>query len=289
MNFTKYRYIYYILSGVLVSASVISLLIFGLRFGIEFKGGSILEVTYDENRPSPQEVRDKLSDLDLGQIIVQPTDSSSLIIRMKDIDEDTHQEVLRRIGGQEARFESIGPTIGKELKQKAIWAIILSVAVVIIYLGFAFRGFGLSSWQYGLIAALVAFFHDALIPIGVMSVLGKWYGVEITIPIIAALLTIIGYSINDTVVILDRLRENILRHRGFSFEDTVNRSLNQTLVRSINTSLTTLLVLIAVFFFGGVTLKYFSLVLIIGITAGTYSSIFLVASILVDLRKILKA
>lgn len=286
LDFLRYRHLYYIFSGSLVLISIAALLFFGLSFGIEFRGGSILEVEYENARPSNQEIRERLSDLNLGGIVIQPADELGMILRMKDIDEETHQAVLDKIGGRELRFESVGPVIGKELKEKVLWAVILAVAVIIIYIALAFRRSSrpVASWQYGLITSLVAF-HDALIPLGLMAVLGKWQGTELTIPIIAALLTVIGYSINDTIVVFDRIRENILRHTGVSFEDTVNKSLNQTLVRSVNTSLTTLLVLLAIFFFGGITLKYFSLVLIVGIVAGTYSSIFLAAPLLVSLYR----
>ena len=150
----------------------------------------------------------------------------------------------------------------------------------------AFRGVSriVSSWKYGLITAGVAL-HDVLIPLGVLAVLGRTMGVEVTIPVVAALLTVMGYSINDTIVVFDRVRENLLRHKGISFEDTLEQSLHQTWVRSVNTSLTTLFPLLAIFFLGGVTLKYFALVLIIGVISGTYSSIFLAVPILTKFKK----
>lgn len=286
-NFLKYRHIYYIFSGTLILASIAALVVFGLRFGIEFTGGSILEVNYQDSRPSNQEIKEKLSELNLGEIIVQPTGQQGVILRMRDLDEDTHQKVLQKLGAQEQRFESIGPTIGAELKKKTQIAIILATIVIMLYITFAFRRVSrpVPAWKYGVIAAAVAFFHDVLIPIGAFSFLGKFLGAEISIPIIAAFLTVLGYSINDTIVVFDRIRENLLRRTGVSFEDTVNISLNQTFTRSLNVSLTTLLVLFAIFFFGGETLKYFSLALIIGVASGTYSSIFLASPILVSWRK----
>ena len=208
-----------------------------------------------------------------------------MLIRMKDISEETHQTVLQKLSEdneiEERRFESIGPVIGQELKEKTKILIVIALFSIVLYIAFAFRRLQrpLKSWQYGL-ASLLALFHDVLIPIGVFSILGKFYGVQITIPVIAALLTVLGYSINNTVVVFDRIRENLIRTVGGNFTETVNKSLNQTLTRCLNTSLTTLLVLLAIFFFGGVTLKYFALVLIIGITAGTYSSIFLASPLL---------
>ncbi len=280
----KYRKFYYLFSGALILGSIVVLVVFGLEPGIDFTGGSILEIEFRDERLSNQEIKDKLADLDLGSVVLQPTGEKGLILRMKDINEEAHQAVLQRLDGvKEQRFESIGPVIGQELKQKTKLFTILALLGIIFYLTFAFRkvSWPLSSWQYGLITVFVALFHNLLIPLGIFSILGKIYQIQITIPIIVGLLTVLGYSINDTIVVFDRIRENLLKGRGKSFYDTVNMSLNQTLVRSINTSLTALFVLVAIFFFGGETLKYFSLVLILGIICGTYSSIFIASPLLV--------
>ena len=292
-QFTKYRKIYFILSGTLVLASIICLFVFGLNFGIEFTGGSILELQYKNRVPSHQEISKVLSPFNLRET-VQSLGNKGIMIRMRDIDEKTKLEIIKDINNQseiikdKTKFESIGPVIGNELKNKTKIVILLSLIAILLYVAFAFRrvSYPVKSWQYG-IAALIALFHDVLIPIGVFSVLGKLYGVQVTIPIVTALLTVFGYSINDSVVVFDRIRENLLRRTKGNFEFVVNESLNQTLTRSVNTSLTTLLSLFAIFFFGGETLRYFSLALIIGITAGTYSSIFLASPILVtwELRK----
>jgi len=284
--FLKYRKFYFIFSGILILASLVCLIIFGLKPGIDFTGGSILEIEYQTERPSNQEIKETLSGLDLSEISIQPTGEKGVILRMKDISEDTHQEILQKLSEnnqlEERRFESIGPVIGRELKQKTKIVIILSLFAIVLYIAWAFRKISrpIPSWQYG-IASLIALSHDVLIPIGIFSVLGKFYGVQITIPVITALLTVLGYSINNTVVVFDRIRENLLKHAG-TYQEIVNNSLNQTLTRSINTSLTTLFVLAAIFFFGGATLKYFALALILGIICGTYSSMFLASPILVS-------
>ena len=289
-NFLRYRKIYFIFSGILVLASLIWLIIFGLNPGIEFSGGSILELEFKEKVLSNQEILEKISDLGLGRVFVQPAGQSGVILRMKDISENTHQEVIERLKGlselEEKRFESIGPVIGRELKQKTKIVVILALASILLYIAFAFRKVQrpIPSWQYGF-ASLIALVHDVLIPLGIFSVLGRFWGVQITIPVICALLTVFGYSINNTVVVFDRIRENLLKGIGVDFEDTVNVSLNQTLSRSINTSLTTLFVLFAIFFWGGETLRYFSLALILGISFGTYSSLFLANPILVSWLK----
>lgn len=299
IQFTKHQRIYFIFSGILIIASILALIVFGLKPGIDFVGGSIMEMEYVEERPSNEEVLEQISELDLGGIRIQSSGDRGVIIRMKDINEETHQQVLRALTqnneldketgelvvimglAKEIRFESIGPVIGQELKDKTKIVAVVALLSMIIYIALAFRKIQkpLRSWQYG-IASVIALFHDMLIPLGVFAVLGKYYGVEISIPVITALLAVLGYSINNTVVVFDRIRENLL-NRGESFDETVDISLNQTLSRQINTSLTTLFVSATIFFLGGETLRYFSLILIIGIIAGTYSSIFLASPILV--------
>ena len=286
--FIKYRRGYYFLSGALILASIYALIFFGLKFGIDFTGGSFLEVEFLGERPSNQEIEGKLSGLDLGSSVVQPTGEKGLIVRMKDIPEQTHQEVLGRLGDvKELRFESIGPVIGKELQGKTKVFTALALLGIISYVAIAFGkiSWPLSSWQYGLITALVALFHDLVIPLGAFAFLGKFQNVQITIPIVVGLLTILGYSVHDTIVVFDRIRENLSKIRERSFEEIVNISLNQTLVRSLNTSITVLFVLIAIFVFGGETLRYFSLGLIFGIICGTYSSIFVASPLLVTWLK----
>jgi preprotein translocase subunit SecF len=290
INFLKYRKIYFVFSGILIIGSFVSLCVFGLNAGIDFTGGSILEIEYKNERPSNQEIKETLSELGLGEIYIQPTEEKGVILRMKDIPEESHREIINKLGEgkelEELRFESVGPVIGKELKEKTKIVVIFSLIAIVLYIAFAFRRltFPAKSWQYGL-ASLFALFHDVLIPLGVFSLLGKFYGIQITIPVVVALLTVLGYSINNTVVVFDRIRENLLKGVGVDYMDNVNQSLNQSLTRSINTSLTTLFVLAAIFFLGGETLKYFALALMVGIIAGTYSSLFLVSPILVSWLK----
>lgn len=288
IDFVKYRKIYFVFSGILIISSIVALFVFGLNWGIDFKGGSILELRYRDVRPSNQEIEKSLEGIDLGTISIQPTEEKGVIIRTKDINETVHQQVLQKLREQadfeELRFESIGPVIGKELTRKTQFLILISSFIILIYIALAFGRIQrpMKSWHYGLVTALVALFHDVLIPLGVFAVLGKFYGTQVTIPIVAALLTVLGYSVNDTVVIFDRIRENLLKREGLTFEEIVNKSLNQVVVRSINISLVSILVLLAIFFWGGATLKDFSLALIIGIAAGTYSSIFIAAPVMVS-------
>jgi len=289
INFLKYRKIYYIFSGLLIIISILSLALYRLNFGIDFTGGTQMEIEFVKDRISNEDVEKMLVDLKLENLSLQQTGERGLILKMGSISEDTHQQILAKFDGaiEEKSFDFVGPVVGKELQRKTWLFTGLVLIAIIIFIAFAFRRASkpISSWQYGVVAALVAFFHDIFIPLGIFSLLGKFFGIPLTIPIVVGLLTILGYSVHDTIVVFDRIRENLLRQKGLPFEDVVNKSLNQTLIRSINTSLTSLIVLTAMFFFGGETLKYFTLVLILGISIGTYSSIFIASPILVTWLK----
>ena len=305
MAIVKYRKLYFGFTTILIVASIVVLFGYGLKAGIDFTGGTIMELEYQEQRPSIDEVRTQLSGFELGEFVVQSTGEKGFIFRMQHIDEAVHQEILGKLSGKETiqsdsgvvfdtvkvpisevRFESIGPVIGTELKQKTGIVVIAVLLSMIIYIALAFRRVQrpLRSWQYG-VASVLALFHDILIPLGVFAILGKLYGVEMSIPIITALLAVLGYSINNTVVVFDRIRENLYR-RHEDFDEIVDISLRETFSRQINTSLTTLFVAGAIFFLGGATLQYFALALLLGIIAGTYSSIFLAGPILVSWYKL---
>lgn len=288
-QFTKYSIFYYIISGVLVTATIVCLFTFGLKFGIEFTGGATMEIEFSAEdggqRPTNEAIRNVLSNFDLGEISVRPVGDAGASLQFKGVDEEVHQQILVELNNlapvQEKSFQYIGPSVGQELRNKTQLAIGLALLAITLYIAFAFRKVSrpVASWKYG-IASLIALFHDILLPLGVFSVLGYLYNVEITIPIIAALLTVLGFSVHDTIVIFDRIRENIFKRGMGEFEDTVNWSLNQTLGRSLSTVFSTLIVLFSIYFFGGETLKYFALALIIGITSGAYSSIFIAGPLL---------
>ncbi len=292
--FLKYRKIYFIFSGILIIASLVCLIMFGLELGIDFTGGSLLEIEYTTERPSMEAIQEVLSEFEFKEMNIQPIAENGVVLRVreKNIPNDVQQNITQKleelgeIEEQSLGFEGISPIIGQELKRKTKIVIVLSLLIIVVYIALAFRKISrpIPSWQYG-IASILALSHDILIPFGVFSILGRYYGVQITIPVITAFLVVLGYSINNTVVVFDRIRENLLKRSGITYEETVDESLNQTLTRSVNTSLTTLFVLMSIFFFGGETLKYFSLVLIIGIVFGTYSSIFLASPLLVSWLK----
>ena len=285
VRFSKYRRIYFTFTGLLVIGSIVCLVLFGLKPGIDFTGGSVLEVEYVKERPTIPEIENALKEAGIKTFYVQEVGEKGALIKMKDISEQTRQKVLQKLGEKrevkQLRFEAIGPTIGRELKKKTKIVILLALLSIVIYVALAFRRIQkpIHSWGYG-IASCIALFHDILIPLGIFSILGRFYNIEITIPVITALLTVLGYSVNNTVVVFDRVRENLLKKGGY-FDEVIDLSINETLTRQINTSLTTLFVSFAIFFFGGESLKYFALALILGISAGTYSSIFLAGPLLV--------
>ena len=289
MNIIKHRKIYFAISGILFVASLLALLVWGLRLGIDFTGGSLLEAELSQN-VNILEIKEKLIGLDVGDVSAQPVGEKGAILRMKDINEETHQKILTALdGAQEKRFESIGPVVCEELKRRAIYAVSLTLLMIVVYIAWAFRKVSrpVPSWQYGL-ATLIALFHDVFLPAGIFALLGHYKGAEIGLLFITAILTVLGFSVHDTIVVFDRIRENLRRGMGNSFEQTVDLSVNQTLTRSINTSLTVLLTLLAVYFLGGETIKYFVLTLIIGIVFGTYSSIFIASPLLVFFNKLKK-
>lgn len=291
MNIIGHKYKYLTFSGILIFGSIACLLVWGLNVGIDFTGGSLMEVEFTQGTvPTVDNVKEVLVPLKLGDIIVQPIGDKGMILRFRDVDEQTHQQILMAFGGLEGpketierKFDTIGPTVGKELRSKSFAAIGLTALGIVLYLAWAFRHVSkpVASWKYGVVA-VSAFIHDVTIPLGVFAVLGHFYGVAIDSLFITALLTVMGFSVHDTIVIFDRIRENLakLKHAE-PYEDTVNKSVNETISRSINTSLTVLMVLLAVFIFGGETTRYFALALTVGIIFGTYSSIFVASPLLV--------
>ena len=289
MEIVKNRNIYFAVAAILMIVSLGAIVLYGLKLGIDYTGGSILEIEYSITRPDRQVIESATTEKGIEGATVQPTGDAGFLIRTRTLTEVEHQALLSSIVAasgegnvKELRFDTIGPTIGRELKQKSLTAIAIAVIAILCYIAFSFRkvSYKISSWVYAG-AAIIALAHDILIPTGVFAVLGHFYGVEIDVLFVSALLTVLGFSIHDTIVVFDRVRENLLRYPSLAFDAVVERSIKETIARSINTSLTTVLVLVAVFFFGGSTVKYFSLALILGISFGTYSSIFVASPLLV--------
>lgn len=283
----KYRWIFLTISLLLVVASYCAIGFYGLNLGMDFRGGSILEVEYASSTPLHLEaVRSAVAPLKLGTVTIQPTGTQGLILRSTPLSEDEHQALLgalRTTGTlTEKQFNTIGPTLGQELARKGVVAIVLSVLLIIIYIAIAFRSVSrpVSSWKYGILA-IAALIHDVSIPAGVFAVLGHFYGVEVDALFLTALLTVFALSVSDTIVVFDRIRENLRRKLNLPFDEVVGKSLSETFVRSFNTSFTVILALAALLIFGSESTRYFSLALMIGMVVGTYSSIFVASPLLV--------
>lgn len=274
-------------SVALALAALVPLFVYGLNFGVDFKGGTVMELEFAAGRPELVAIQDALA---LPGAVVSPSDENGTIVRAGQLTEPEHQAVLSRLqstfpesGLQENKFDSVGPVIGDELRSKSVRAIILVLLAITIYMTIVFRRISgvVPSWMMG-VAAIVALLHDVVIPTGVFAWLGHSYGVEISAVFVAAVLTVFGYSVSDTVVVFDRVRENVIKVGSKQdFGLTVHKSVMQTLTRSLNTTFTTLLALIAIYLFGGESIKYFALALIMGIFLGAYSSIFVASPVLV--------
>lgn len=305
MNIVKNRKIFFSISATLAVTSIVLLIAVGIKPGIEFAGGSLYEVRYTDTYPSLEEVRSSVDSLGYGGSIVQPVGEDSYSVKTQFLTEEERQALreVMSIGGsyttEDVRYTSIGPSIGKELKEKAILSFILVALGIILFISYAFRkisvssdgkkGENVSSFKYGL-TALICLVHDVIITSGIYVLFGKFMGAELDSLFVVAILTVLGVSVNDTIVVFDRIRDNLLvneeNRTKEDFSETIEKSIKQTLARSINTSITVIAVLLALYFFGPVTTKIFALTMTVGMFIGTFSSIFLAAPfILVWKRK----
>lgn len=282
INFNKFYKSFTIVSTLLVAISIILLSFKGLNFGIDFKGGTLIELRTQDNQTNVATLRGVFSKMNLGDVNIKKfgQDSDYLIkIEKKDtssnIIELIKEDLINSIGENFTfrRVENVGPKVSSELLKSGITAILLSLAAMLFYIWIRFE------WQFSL-GAIIALFHDVLITLGLFSLLN----LEINLSIVAAVLTIVGYSMNDTVVIFDRVRENLRKYSDIKIFDLTNKSINETLSRTLITSITTLLALVSIYLFGGEILKGFSLAMIFGVIFGTYSSIYIANPILVKLR-----
>lgn len=296
MNITKNLKYFFILPALLTVLSLAALFTWGLKPGIDLVGGSLLQVEYPAGRPQVEAVRAAVANdkLGLGEVRVQPSGEFGYILRQRDLTVDEKSKLEQPLSAmgtmQEVQFTSIGPSLGAELLRKAWIAIVLVVLCIIAFIAFAFRGVSkpVQSWKYGVVA-IITLLHDIVVPVGLFALLGHTHGAEVDALFIVALLTILGISINDTIVVFDRIRENLRinneKGRHESFEHVVGHSIMQTLARSLNTSLTVIIVLAALYFVGPAATQNFALTLIVGMVAGTYSSIFLASPLLVAWEK----
>jgi len=300
MFIIKNRKIFYILSAILLISSVASLFVWGLEVGIDFKGGSAIEIRYTETKLDQATIEKNISDMateiSLGNYVLQSVGDTDYSIKSRLVTDIERQKIENAFSNNGAvktelkKVNSIGPLIGKEAAQKAVISIILVILCIVLFITFAFRKVSkpVQSWKYGLMA-IVALAHDVIIPTGVFSILGHFRGYEVDTLFVTALLVILGFSIHDTIVVYDRIRENlknsISANDKKSFETIVGESVNQTFVRSVNTSMTTILALFVLYFLGPEATQHFSLALIIGVGIGTYSSIFIASALLVTIEK----
>lgn len=285
MFIVKYKKIFVTISIILVSSAIASIIFFGLNFGIDFKGGSLLEVEYvNVDRPAQSVIENNLKALSIGEILIQPMGEKGYSIKSRDITEQERAKIMETLGSDvsEKSFTSIGPSVGAELVRKSIISFILVALGIIFWIAFSFRKVSkpVSSWKYGLIA-IVALIHDIVISAGVFAFLGYLTGAEVDTLFIVAVLTILGLSVSDTIVVFDRIRENIRIGHFKTFTETVGKSISQVYTRSLSTSTTVILALLALVFFGPASTRIFAIMLTAGMFFGTYSSIFLASPLLV--------
>ncbi len=304
MFIIRHKNIFFFFSGLIVALAVFSIFFFGLKMSIEFTGGSLMEVSYSGERPSPRDMASLVEKLLGEKSAVQEVGSDGFILRTRELTSTEHTELLSRLSfagtykPTEERYTLVGPSIGQELRSKAWYAILMVLFGIALFVMFAFRNrgekdkdfSGPAGWHYGLIV-LITLAHDVVVPVGLFAFLGSLFvDAEINTLFVTALLAILGYSVHDTIVVFDRVREHVRRDREERRHEPlptlIGKSLSATYVRSMNTSLTTLLALLALVFFGDSVTFYFAIALAAGITAGTYSSILLAAPMLLIVHKI---
>lgn len=296
MIIVQNRKIFFWLTGAIVALSLGSLLFFGLHLGADFTGGTLAEIRYGAERPDPKTLSESLNASGLGGYSLREASSNAYILRAGSLSNEIRgnlAQIFSLAGKYPAtvdRLTEVGPTVGLELRNKALVALGLVLLCILLFIAFAFRKVSkpVSSWIYGLIA-LITLVHDVIVPVGFFAALGYFFGAQVDTLFVTAILTVLGFSIHDTIVVFDRMRENLRindeRNKREDFAETAGRSLNQTFVRSVNTSLTVIVTLLVLFFVGPESTRDFALTLLVGIIAGTYSSIFLATPLLVSTER----
>jgi preprotein translocase subunit SecF len=292
MFVVKYRKIWFIISALLLVVSVAAMMVYGFNVGIDFKGGTITQGSYANGRPEQIAVSERLDALDIGNYILQPTGDNAYVLRTKELSNEEKDKVISALTVEANnpitidRYDSVGPVVGNELRKKALTAIVVVIVCIVLFITYAFRKVSepVASWKYGL-ATVIALLHDVIIPTGIFIIYSKYTGGEIDVLFVSAILSVLGYSVHDSIVVFDRVRENLQKNkedkRREDFETTVGKSVSETFGRSINTSVTIFLVLLVLFLIGGEATKDFAFVLLLGVIIGTYSSIFVGSPLLV--------
>jgi preprotein translocase subunit SecF len=286
INIVKNKKWFFLLSAIVIIPGLISLALFGLKFSIDFTGGSKLEFTVQSSRFTEKTARGAFNSQKVKIHKIEKFSQNTYRVQTDPIEQDKKNKIIRELERDgkitEKSFETVGPTIGQETLGNAVKAVVVASIAIAAYIAFAFRKVSnpVSSWKYG-VTAIVALLHDVLIVVGLFSILGKFFNVEVDSLFITALLTVMGFSVHDTIVVFDRIRENLRKNFDLKFDVVVNNSLLETLNRSLNTSLTVVIVLFALLLFGGETIRWFIVALLVGIISGTYSSIFNASQLLV--------
>jgi preprotein translocase subunit SecF len=286
LQIVKRRYLFFGISLLVIVPGLIALIVWGLPLGIDFTGGSILQVRFASGQvPEPAQVIALYGEHGFGDSQVQTSPNGVLIVRSRNMDGQTETSIIsemeKRFNSpvEVQRFDSVGPAIGKEVTTRASGAVALAAVGILLYITYAFRGVP-HAFRYGT-SAIIAMLHDVLVVLGIEAILGHFLGWEVDALFLTALLTVIGFSVHDTIVVFDRIRENADIYRRIPYETLVNHSIVQTLDRSINTQLTVMFTLLSLALFGGQTIHHFVIILLVGVFSGTYSSIFNAAPILV--------
>ena len=298
MFIVKYRKIWFALSALLLLGSVWAMSAYGFNLSIDFRGGTLTEVRYATERPEKSLIESVVADLELGGFSVRPSGEESYVIRTKELvgkERESLNSALVAVdpGFNIERQNTIGPTAGAELQGKALKAIVVVVLMIVLFITFAFRKVSkpVSAWKYAL-ATVLALAHDVIIPTGIFVWLGYLAGFEIDLLFVSGLLAILGYSVHDTIVVFDRVRESLGRNMEKNlkeeFEVTVGKAVTETMARSINTSLTTFILLLSLYFFGPAATEEFALLMVIGVVIGAYSSIFVASPLLVTFYNLQK-
>lgn len=296
MFVVTYRKLFYALSVAIIAVSVFAMVSIGFNFGIDFKGGTITQVSYSSARPDQTLIRSEVDKLDIGAYVLQPAGADGYILRTRELTVEEKEPFLKALtlGGKSTttveKYDSIGPVVGSELKNKAYASIAVVILGIVLFVTYAFRKVSepVPSWKYGL-ATIVALIHDVIIPTGIFVIYTKFTGAEIDILFVSAILSVLGYSVHDTIVVFDRVREHLRinkeERKTEEFDITVGKSVSETFGRSINTSLTIFLVLLVLFLIGGSSTRDFAFILLVGVVVGTYSSIFIASPLLVTFGK----
>ncbi len=294
MTIVRYRTLIFTVTGIILAAAIGAIVMYGLPRAIDFTGGSLIQIEYPEGRPALAETEAQVAPLEFGAVSIRETGEKGVTIRARTLAAEEHAQLIAVLSQksqiEELAHTSVGPSLGNEFANKALWALLAVAVAIALYVAIAFRKVShpVPSWVYGVVTILMLA-HDLIVPAGFYAILGSITGAEVDALFVTALLALLGYSVNDTIVVFDRIREHLAHNEkeGIKepFEDTVGKSISETLTRSLNTSLTTALGLGAVAFFGAEVTRNFALVMLVGVIAGTYSSVLLAAPFLIPLAR----